>query len=84
MICSGAPQPIDGRCWNTPSESASPQSRLFMCDSTHPASNPASITLSLTPRERPTACTTRMTSASCTPGTRQETFVEAAHAPYRP
>jgi hypothetical protein len=53
-ICAGVPQFIDGRCWNTPSESASPQVRLFMCDSTQPASKPASITRSDTWCSRPT------------------------------
>jgi hypothetical protein len=54
MICAAVPQPWEGRCWNTPSESRSPQGRLFMFDSTRPASNPASITLLLAPSWRPT------------------------------
>lgn len=33
MICAGVPQPCEGRCWNRPSESRSPWSRLRSIDS---------------------------------------------------
>ena len=55
MICSTVPQPWDGRCWNSPSESRSPKSMLRSPDSCIAVASAIVTARSGSPREDATA-----------------------------
>ena len=55
MICSGVPQPCEGRCWKRPSESRSPWSMLRSPDSCRAVASAMVTARSGSPREVPTA-----------------------------
>lgn len=55
MICSGVPQPCEGRCWNKPRESRSPWSRLRSADSCIAVASAMVTARSGSPLEIPTA-----------------------------
>ena len=65
-----------GRIWKMPSESASPQLRLFSHDSTQPASNIASITLDETLRFWPISYILRVTLMSRPDGYRAQAALD--------
>ena len=55
MICFAVPQPCEGRCWNSPSESRSPWSMLRSPDSWSAVASAMVTARSGSPREVPTA-----------------------------